>query len=202
MNTKPISFDEYRKTAQLTAMYPGKGENILYPALGLCGEASELYEKYCQFPEWVLDSNLAKGVTGKEGQDFSYNRGLILKECGDWLWYAVDIATELDVDLHGVWDTPTNIFLMVGECLSDYALELCYHSGKVAEEAKKQLRDDKDLDKDVIVNTICIGLNIIKRISNIYSSSDKGLRIVAHMNNEKLLARRANGTIQGSGDER
>jgi hypothetical protein len=201
MNTNPISFEEYRKTAQLTAVYPGKGENILYPALGLCGEAAELYEKYCQCPDWSInEGRITKDENCREALQDEIE--LVLKECGDWLWYATDIATELNIHIEGVWEKPCNLHIIPGESLSDYILDLCYYSGKVAEEAKKQFRDDKKIDMDVIIETICVGINIIKRVSNIYSSSDKGIYIVAHMNNEKLLARRANGTIQGSGDNR
>jgi hypothetical protein len=197
MNTEPITFAEYQKIAQFTATYPGKSENILYPALGLCGEASELHEKYCQFPEWVFNA-----ANPAQTNEMFYSTRLILKECGDWLWYATDIATELDIPLTGIWHLPTNFIMIANEHLSDYILSLCYYSGKVAEEAKKQLRDDKVVDMDVVTETICIGLDVIKLVSNFYTSSDKGLYVVAHMNNEKLLARRANGTIHGSGDER
>lgn len=197
MITTEITFKEYQKTAQLTATYPGKGENILYPALGLCGEASELYEKYCQCPEWVFDMNI-------DNPDVHTNIGvkLILKECGDWLWYATDIATELDIDLWRNWQEPTNLIRTPVDSCSDYILDLCFHSGKVAEEAKKQFRDDKEIDMDVVIETVCRGLDIIKLIANYYTQSDNGLHVIAKMNNEKLLAWRANGTINGSGDER
>jgi hypothetical protein len=198
MNTEPISFDEYRKTAQLTATYPGKGENILYPALGLCGEASELYEKYCQCPEWIFNTNKTSPM-----KEMPHSVNLVLKECGDWLWYMADIATELNIDLWSEWqDYRIRVARIAGDNLSDYILDLCYQSGKIAEEAKKQLRDNKEIDLEIAIGALCRGLDIIKLVANYYTESSAGLYVVARMNNEKLLARREAGTICGSGDER
>jgi hypothetical protein len=194
VNTKPISFEEYQKIAQLTAMYPGKGENILYPALGLCGEASELYEKYCEWPIW-LSTKTDPAPIEQNPEEVS----LILKECGDWLWYMADIATELNVGMWRGWHRCT---IQPTKSFSENILELCYYSGRVAEEAKKQLRDDKKIHRDLIIESLYSGLDIIKLVANGYTKSEIGIYVVAHMNNEKLLARRANGTIQGSGDNR
>ena len=39
-----MNFDEYQKFARSTAIYPDECK-VVYPALGLCGEAGEVAEK-------------------------------------------------------------------------------------------------------------------------------------------------------------
>ena len=40
-----MRFSEYQRRSRETAVYPHLGENLVYPALGLCGEAGETAEK-------------------------------------------------------------------------------------------------------------------------------------------------------------
>ena len=40
-----MRFSEYQARSRATAVYPDAGNNIVYPALGLCGEAGETAEK-------------------------------------------------------------------------------------------------------------------------------------------------------------
>lgn len=40
-----MNFGEYQSEASKTAIYPKKGDNIYYPALGLGGEAGEVSNK-------------------------------------------------------------------------------------------------------------------------------------------------------------
>jgi hypothetical protein len=41
-----MHFDEYKRRALETAQYPCVGNNLIYPAMGLAGEAGE----YCDSP--------------------------------------------------------------------------------------------------------------------------------------------------------
>jgi hypothetical protein len=45
MSNEFYHFDEYQYEAGDTAIYPNKGDNLYYPALGLAGEAGEVCEK-------------------------------------------------------------------------------------------------------------------------------------------------------------
>lgn len=83
-------FADYQRRSRATAVYPGAGDNLLYPTLGLCGEAGEVAEK---IKKMVRDDG---GVLGDE------RRAALAKELGDVLWYVAQIATEADLDLSEV----------------------------------------------------------------------------------------------------
>jgi NTP pyrophosphatase (non-canonical NTP hydrolase) len=82
-----MDFDEYQKRAKKTAIYPRQGKNIYYPALGLAGEAGEV-------------SNKVGKIMRDDKDKISFNKKEeIKKEIGDVLWFAAQLATELDSSL-------------------------------------------------------------------------------------------------------
>ncbi|MCD6728117.1 MAG: nucleoside triphosphate pyrophosphohydrolase family protein [Solirubrobacteraceae bacterium] len=81
---------DYQLRSRATAVYPGAGENLLYPTLGLCGEAGEVAEKV---KKMVRDDG---GVLSDE------RRAALAGELGDVLWYAAQVATEAGLDLGAV----------------------------------------------------------------------------------------------------
>ena len=81
-----MDFKEYQKKAIKTAIYPDRNK-IIYPTLGLVGEAGEVAEKVKK----VLRDN--GGVFGPEE---TIN---IIAELGDVLWYITNIANDLGYDL-------------------------------------------------------------------------------------------------------
>ena len=85
-----MNFNEYQLLARETAIYPNKGENFTYPALGLCGEAGEVAEK-CK-----------KIIRDQDGMWSMKNREEILLECGDILWYIANLAYEFDIFLDDI----------------------------------------------------------------------------------------------------
>jgi|TARA_R110000744_G_scaffold592_3_gene2200 NTP pyrophosphatase (non-canonical NTP hydrolase) len=78
-----MTFDEYQVFARSTSVYPQKYK-VMYPALGLCGEAGEVAEKV---KKSIRDGNSLEGV------------GL---ELGDVLWYISALADDLGVTLEEV----------------------------------------------------------------------------------------------------
>jgi len=76
-----MEFNEYQKKAITTAIYPIEYE-IIYPALGLAGEAGEVAEK---IKKYIRDGELDKDS--------------VAKELGDVLWYIANLASDLDIDL-------------------------------------------------------------------------------------------------------
>jgi len=85
-----MDFTSYEEKARATAIYPNKGNNLIYPVLGIAGEAGEVAEKVKKL---IRDSD---GVPTDE-----WKREL-MKELGDVLWYVSAIATELGYSLENV----------------------------------------------------------------------------------------------------
>jgi len=82
-----MNFNEYQKLARSTAVYPEEYK-VIYPALGLCGEAGEVAEK------------IKKTVRGDTSLDEV--SGSIADELGDVLWYLAILADDLEVDLEDI----------------------------------------------------------------------------------------------------
>tara|TARA_R100001377_G_scaffold32694_1_gene17820 strand:- start:1668 stop:2012 length:345 start_codon:yes stop_codon:yes gene_type:complete len=87
MKDELYHFDLYQDVAESTAIYPDKGDNLYYPALGLAGEAGEVCEKIKKI---MRDQN--GHLTEENAQELS-------KELGDVLWYVSAIATEINMSL-------------------------------------------------------------------------------------------------------
>lgn len=89
INVNVSGFDEYQKETRKTAKYPNIGTEtgMIYPALGLGGEAGEVCEKVKKL--W-RDENCKVDKKFIDGT---------VKEMGDVLWYLSNLATELGVSL-------------------------------------------------------------------------------------------------------
>lgn len=81
------SFNEYQEFVKSMKVYPEK-HAIVYPALGLVGEAGEISEK------------VKKYLRG----DRELDREGLLKEMGDPLWYLASLADDLGYTLQDVID--------------------------------------------------------------------------------------------------
>ena len=77
-------FNSYQRSAATTAIYTDK---VVYPALGLVGEAGEVANK------------VKKVLRDKDGVFTSEDRDAIAKEIGDVLWYCAALATDLELTL-------------------------------------------------------------------------------------------------------
>jgi len=85
-----MHFDEYMKEAEVTAVYPNKGDNWFYPILGLVGETGEIAEK---LKKVIRDNN---GVIDED------RRNMLKKELGDVLWYMAALCCELGLSFDDV----------------------------------------------------------------------------------------------------
>ena len=82
-----MHLSEYQTTSEKTAVYPDKGKNLYYPALGLGGEIGEILNK------------IKKVMRDHDGVLTDESRADLKSELGDVLWYVATLATELGLDL-------------------------------------------------------------------------------------------------------
>jgi NTP pyrophosphatase (non-canonical NTP hydrolase) len=80
-----MNFEEYEERALALAIYPDQGNNLVYPALGLAGEAGEVADK--------VKKVIRDRIEDTEG---------LIRELGDVLWYVTACARELGVTLEDV----------------------------------------------------------------------------------------------------
>jgi NTP pyrophosphatase (non-canonical NTP hydrolase) len=89
-----MTFNEYQKIAKTTAVYPDD-YRMVYPTLGLTGEAGEVAEKVKKYIRDGCEPWLG-------GEDSNVFDNEIKKELGDVLWYLSAIASDLDISLEDV----------------------------------------------------------------------------------------------------
>ena len=84
-----MTLNEYQLAALETATYP-RQYHIIYPTLGLVGEAGEVAEKI-------------KKVIRDHNEEFSDEKKFeIIKELGDVMWYVATLSYELGYNLDQV----------------------------------------------------------------------------------------------------
>src|ERR1035437_4160603 len=88
--TKPMTMNDYQRLAEETAQYPTLGHPIVYPALGLAGEAGEVAEKV---KKAMRDDYLV--ITDDRKAELN-------KELGDVLWYVSETARQAGLTLEEV----------------------------------------------------------------------------------------------------
>ena len=79
---KEMGLNAYQKAAAETAIYKAE-HSILYPALGLAGEAGEVANK-----------------VKKMLRDGDFDRQAISAEIGDVLWYIAALSRDLNINMH------------------------------------------------------------------------------------------------------
>ena len=83
-----MNFNEYQKLAKTTAIYDKKHQ-ILYPALGLAGEAGEVANKVKKIIRAGYENN----------KDYRADIGA---EIGDVLWYCAVLASDIGLELSDI----------------------------------------------------------------------------------------------------
>lgn len=85
-----MDFNEYQEKTKATAVYPTLGGGVVFPTLGMVGEAGEVAEKV---------KKLFRDGSGVASEDQKVE---ITKELGDVLWYMSQVASELGISLEEV----------------------------------------------------------------------------------------------------
>ena len=79
-----MNFNEYQKESRGFAVYPEE-HAVVYPALGVAGEAGEVAEK---IKKWLRDGVLVLSD--------------VEKELGDVLWYVANLCSDLEISMEEV----------------------------------------------------------------------------------------------------
>lgn len=87
MEKKELTLNQYQKMALETAIYP---QPIIYPTLGLTGEAGEVSDKVKK----VLRDNNSIFTEDKKTE--------IAKEVGDVLWYCATLSHDIGYTLEEI----------------------------------------------------------------------------------------------------
>jgi NTP pyrophosphatase (non-canonical NTP hydrolase) len=85
-----MDLNAYQTAALQTAIYPDQGNNLIYPVLGICGEAGEVAEK------------VKKIIRDGDGTLTDPDREKIALELSDVCWYVAVLAYELDYTLEEI----------------------------------------------------------------------------------------------------
>lgn len=96
-----LSVNEYQVQARTTAIYP-KAAAVLYPALGLAGEAGELCNK---IKKLVRDAENFPIQTEKIPAEV---RAKLASELGDCAWYLANLAADLQLNLGEIFADNTH----------------------------------------------------------------------------------------------
>jgi len=78
---RPLDLNAYQAEAQKTAIY-GVNHAVIYPALGLAGEAGEVANK-----------------VKKMLRDGDFDRNAVAAELGDCLWYIAALSRDLNISM-------------------------------------------------------------------------------------------------------
>ena len=84
-----MEINDYQRMALETAIYPEE-QRIIYPTLGLTGEAGEVADK------------VKKVLRDNNGEFAPEKRQQIMMELGDVLWYCATLASDLGYSLQDV----------------------------------------------------------------------------------------------------
>lgn len=181
--------DAYQQAARRTAIYPGLGDNVYYPVLGLCGEVSEVLEK-------VLAGAGAAAV---------------VRELGDALWYVSQVCyelglplSELAADQEAARASAERAGAVPGLPGSAALAALaCVDAGKVAERAKKALRDtDGHMATEALALVSGYLSELLGALAALSADMGGSLAATAQTNLAKLAQRADQGLVRGDGDDR
>ena len=85
-----MNFNEYQDKAMETAIYPNRGDNLVYAVLGLTNEAGEVAGK------------LKKCIRDNSGKLTPEIRQAVADEVSDVMWYIAACCFELGVSMNDV----------------------------------------------------------------------------------------------------
>lgn len=84
-----MRLSQFQRESMNTRMYLAQEQNkIMYPALGLAGEAGEVCDA---IKKWMRG--------GSKQEEFEVLQKKVTEEMGDLLWYMAALATDMNINL-------------------------------------------------------------------------------------------------------
>lgn len=175
MDATDTTWAAYSQTALATAIYPERGNNLMYAALGLCGEAGELFD-----------------IVGTAGN--THDR--VVGELGDVAWYTAVVAYEAAIAPHSLgaptWQTDR-----------DPTARIVVAAARIAELVKKTARDHNGRVDALTRAKILSQLDeIIDALGAAAANLGLTLDDLLDANTAKLASRAERGQLHGNGDFR
>ena len=217
-----MNINEYQEKAISTAVYPKK-YSIIYPTIGLAGEAGEISEKIVNMMEETTIFSIKDDLNETEHEqyrnDIKKYRGDIALEIGDVLWYLATLANDLNVTLskciyiafgnhydefidaqnNSSIGTSTNLH----QCVIHPTLKMFTSVSKISELVKKYVRDSNEHMDDIRKHKICFEIGeVFKHLSCLCFDMQLEISNCADANLEKLFSRKKRDKIKGDGDHR
>lgn len=183
-----MEWREYQDRAAETAVYPDRGRNFLYPALGLAdewGEVATLLTRRLMDDDTVTDEGIAD-------------------ELGDVAWYFAALCSELGLSLEDLNEFRLDAAPPIGTSrISLVTLILGARIAAVAGHAKKAVRDDGGVVTETRREAFrrCLAAALDAWIL-LCETVERDTTEVLSRNAEKLKGRQQRGTLHGSGDNR
>lgn len=216
-----MKLNDYQREASGTAIYPGRlsPHGMMYCALKMNGEAGELAEHL------LLALNSEGFVPGHLGMRPD-RMALIVKEVGDVMWYLAAMCDELETDLRFIYGAEVHVPKGIYH-LDREIIRLNAEVGQIAEQIGKAMRDDGyGMPAGYVPGALREGDPGNGRSAQADFTGPRRSKIMNHMRNaahclafichdlgislehameiniRKLAARKAKGTLSGSGDNR
>ena len=161
-----MNLSEYQAEARKLAVYPRTHFSVIYPALGLGGEASEVLEAVLIGRPWLE----------------------IRFECGDVTWYGSSIADDLGLSLDRL-DIPFDPFAHSSADRDIYAARVVIAAGKVQELVKKSVRKQLPFNRDQIGEALGKVFGSIQDLARSCEGKDESLEDIFDANIAKLKDR-------------
>ncbi len=175
---------EYQESALKTGIYPDRGKNVLYPALGLMSELGEVagkFKKMLRDDGGVLTIDRQKALSG---------------EIGDVLWYEAALCSEFGFEMKKIVRDASKCILSQELDVYQMILETQVSMGIIS----MNIIDDKEGESLAPIYSAL--KSIFFYIDNICTLLDLQIEQIAKDNIEKLISRKKRGTLKGEGDNR
>lgn len=174
---------EYQEESLKTGIYPDRGNNILYPTLGLMSELGEVagkLKKMLRDDGGILTIDRQKALSG---------------EIGDVLWYEAALCSELGFKMN-------EIALDASKCLTSKKLDMYQTVLETQISMGIISMGIIDNTEKSLISIYSALKSIFFYIDNICTMLDLQIEQIAKDNIMKLIKRKKRGTLNGDGDNR